>query len=207
MRFIHTDSQPACVMWTLCWFPVFVCAQRLNHNTLEKQRRAKMRQLFDVLRKEVGQSEDKMSKISTLKKVPLLFLSSLHSFTNQLLSFYLWRRHEIKWVRVRAGGAGDPAADDDWDWSEENEEETEEEERRLPQLHRSNRSELCSTITWELKNISLFKTSIELTSHYWTQTNAARRVDWSWSPVIPLPVYLQDFVSSFLFILLSVPVC
>ncbi|XP_076605255.1 MAX dimerization protein MGA a isoform X2 [Chaetodon auriga] len=38
------------------------------HNALEKQRRAKMLQLFEGLRREVGLSEEKASKIFTLKK-------------------------------------------------------------------------------------------------------------------------------------------
>uniref|UniRef100_A0A8P4G9F9 MAX gene-associated protein n=1 Tax=Dicentrarchus labrax TaxID=13489 RepID=A0A8P4G9F9_DICLA len=41
--------------------------QRHNHNATEKRRRGEMRQLFERLRTEVGLSDDKASKISTLR--------------------------------------------------------------------------------------------------------------------------------------------
>lgn len=62
----------------LCADFLSVCAQRLNHNMVEKQRRAKLRQLFDGLRREVGQNEEKMSKVFTLTKVRLRVLTFIH---------------------------------------------------------------------------------------------------------------------------------
>ncbi|KAL7380110.1 hypothetical protein ABVT39_011908 [Epinephelus coioides] len=41
---------------------------RFNHNMLEKQRRRKLWQLFEALRREVGLSKERTSKVSTLKK-------------------------------------------------------------------------------------------------------------------------------------------
>lgn len=48
---------------------LFLFLQRLLHNVLERKRRGQMRQLFEGLKREVGLSHDKTSKISTLKKV------------------------------------------------------------------------------------------------------------------------------------------
>ncbi|XP_045918360.1 MAX dimerization protein MGA a isoform X2 [Micropterus dolomieu] len=45
-----------------------VSVHRLNHNALEKQRRRKMWQLFEGLRREVGLSQERTSKVSTLTK-------------------------------------------------------------------------------------------------------------------------------------------
>ncbi|XP_062252885.1 MAX dimerization protein MGA a isoform X2 [Platichthys flesus] len=46
--------------------------QRKVHNLLERRRRVKMRQMFRVLRKEVGLTDDRTSKISTLNKAEQL---------------------------------------------------------------------------------------------------------------------------------------
>lgn len=43
--------------------------QRLLHNVLERKRRVQMKQLFEALKREVGLSHEKTSKITILRKV------------------------------------------------------------------------------------------------------------------------------------------
>lgn len=54
---------------SLTHFDLVLVLQRLLHNVLERKRRVQMKQLFEGLRREVGLSHEKTSKISTLKKV------------------------------------------------------------------------------------------------------------------------------------------
>lgn len=77
--------------WIKGLFPVClcVCAQRYSHNELEKQRRAKMHQLFEGLRREVGITEMKMSKVFTLNRVRVQ--SYPHTLTAARLLVVEWR--------------------------------------------------------------------------------------------------------------------
>ena len=85
-----------------------MCVQRYSHNELEKQRRAKMRQLFEGLRREVGITE-KMSKVFTLNRVRVQ--SYPHTLT-AARSFVGVGDQQV-FSLLMAGGAGDPEAEDD----------------------------------------------------------------------------------------------
>ncbi|XP_026164161.1 MAX dimerization protein MGA a isoform X2 [Mastacembelus armatus] len=66
-----------------------VASRRNTHNMLERQRRRRMRQLFDGLRRELGLNAEKVSKVSTLHKA-VQVIEEMRKTENNLKKKKMW---------------------------------------------------------------------------------------------------------------------